>query len=394
MLADRNPVRRQIERSKPEVAERTWRLKRHRMLATLSQHRMAMACTDIVSSRAISYQAGANKLWLDRPVLYGELYAHIGRETVRGAGRHEPDGELLATSVSMFTSNSKMVCNTWSLPAGPTAFGGTCVPSDMLYVHKRVATLRREAEINEPAARDRWRRFVERYGRRLPDQTEWICNYCYAIGGHYTMEQAQLGQAVRLEWTRRAMRAGTFIETVVETLRELRDRQTFTRSGAVRRVDALTTERRHPDYVRLHDSGDFFSTAYLRAWAEIARQLPEIRFWAGTRAWADPGLGDAMGKIELPKNLVIRPSELFVGEAFSPKDWPGLGANTGVKLPRWPRMNENTWLCPATHTDVSSCQNQPANYPGAAKADGRSPWSGGCRFCWNAPRYHVEYGEH
>lgn len=35
--------------------------------------------------------------------------------------------------------------------------------------------------------------------------------------------------------------------------------------------------------VRIHDSGDFFSVEYLQAWVEIARQTPDVLFYAYTK---------------------------------------------------------------------------------------------------------------
>jgi len=38
-------------------------------------------------------------------------------------------------------------------------------------------------------------------------------------------------------------------------------------------------------HIKLHVSGDFFSTAYIAAWTVIARRLPDVVFWIYTRAW-------------------------------------------------------------------------------------------------------------
>lgn len=44
--------------------------------------------------------------------------------------------------------------------------------------------------------------------------------------------------------------------------------------------------RKHTDklYFRLSTSGDFFSLAYARAWADVMRLHPEVTFWAYTRS--------------------------------------------------------------------------------------------------------------
>lgn len=41
--------------------------------------------------------------------------------------------------------------------------------------------------------------------------------------------------------------------------------------------------RKRPKVVRVHDAGDFFSAAYLKAWLTIARRLPQITFYAYTK---------------------------------------------------------------------------------------------------------------
>jgi hypothetical protein len=40
----------------------------------------------------------------------------------------------------------------------------------------------------------------------------------------------------------------------------------------------------HVVAVRVHESGDFYNQTYLNMWAEIARQLPQIRFFAFTKS--------------------------------------------------------------------------------------------------------------
>ncbi len=38
-------------------------------------------------------------------------------------------------------------------------------------------------------------------------------------------------------------------------------------------------------HIKLHVSGDFFSTVYINSWTVIARRLPDVVFWIYTRAW-------------------------------------------------------------------------------------------------------------
>ena len=49
-------------------------------------------------------------------------------------------------------------------------------------------------------------------------------------------------------------------------------------------VDAMNAEiaKKKPDYVRVHDSGDYYSPAYLKKWIQIAINNPSVRFFSYT----------------------------------------------------------------------------------------------------------------
>ena len=40
--------------------------------------------------------------------------------------------------------------------------------------------------------------------------------------------------------------------------------------------------KKKPDYVRVHDSGDYYSKAYLQKWLDIAMHNPQVRFYSYT----------------------------------------------------------------------------------------------------------------
>ena len=53
--------------------------------------------------------------------------------------------------------------------------------------------------------------------------------------------------------------------------------------------------------VRIHASGDFYSAAYTRTWAEVARACPGTAFFAYTRSWRRPEvLAELIGLAGLP----------------------------------------------------------------------------------------------
>ena len=66
-------------------------------------------------------------------------------------------------------------------------------------------------------------------------------------------------------------------------------------------VEAMNAEirKKKPDYVRVHDSGDYYSRAYLKKWIEIAIHNPNVRFYSYTN------MIDMMLKTSLPSNYDI-----------------------------------------------------------------------------------------
>ena len=42
--------------------------------------------------------------------------------------------------------------------------------------------------------------------------------------------------------------------------------------------------KKKPDYVRVHDSGDYYSPAYLRKWLDVAIHNPHVRFYSYTNS--------------------------------------------------------------------------------------------------------------
>jgi len=66
-------------------------------------------------------------------------------------------------------------------------------------------------------------------------------------------------------------------------------------------IDAMNAEikKKRPDYVRVHDSGDYYSRSYLAKWVTIAKANPDIKFYSYTN------MVDMMHKAELPNNYDI-----------------------------------------------------------------------------------------
>jgi hypothetical protein len=72
-------------------------------------------------------------------------------------------------------------------------------------------------------------------------------------------------------------------------------------SKTVEFIDAMNAEikKKRPDYVRVHDSGDYYSRSYLAKWITIANQNPYVRFYSYTN------MIDMILKTNLPDNYDI-----------------------------------------------------------------------------------------
>ena len=57
--------------------------------------------------------------------------------------------------------------------------------------------------------------------------------------------------------------------------------------------------KKKPDYVRVHDSGDYYSKAYLQKWLDIAMHNPSVRFYSYTNMVA------MFQKTDLPENYDV-----------------------------------------------------------------------------------------
>ena len=57
--------------------------------------------------------------------------------------------------------------------------------------------------------------------------------------------------------------------------------------------------KKRPDYVRVHDSGDYYSKAYLQKWIDLANLFPEIKFYSYTNSVA------MLKEANLPNNFDV-----------------------------------------------------------------------------------------
>lgn len=183
------------------------------------------------------------------------------------------------TNVSLLTAASKMPGAAWSLPAVKSC------PGAKFGVGMICGTVKTDPKTHT----------------------------CYATKGLHKMPHVRNAFAVRYAWVLACMATDAGFDSFVETL-----------------VSAILADGRQ--YFRIHESGDFFNARYVRAWIAIAQRLPQVQFWAPTRAYHG-GLArtilPALAELNALPNVTVRPSALAISEDAPVV--PGLSAGTGVK---------------------------------------------------------------
>lgn len=126
-------------------------------------------------------------------------------------------------------------------------------------------------------------------GFNVCPEADACAKVCYARNGTYLFPQARAAHARNLELVRH--NTGWWM---VAMLHELGARRLRPRGSP--RLALLSREHLSAEVaglldcgaqaVRIHDSGDFFDADYLRAWLTIARQTPDVLFYAYTKAVA------------------------------------------------------------------------------------------------------------
>lgn len=146
-------------------------------------------------------------------------------------------------------------------------------------------------------------------------------------------------------------------------------------------ITELIRKKEKSGFFRWHDSGDLQSVEHLVAIAEIALQLPDIKFWLPSREYRIVSQYIESGKY-IPENLTIRLSAHLVDSkgpqklcdrlnALLPKYWNQEGNTIGSKL--------------VTSTVGSESGNCKAPLQGGKCLD--------CRDCWLS-KGNIQYKQH
>lgn len=108
-------------------------------------------------------------------------------------------------------------------------------------------------------------------------------------------------------------------------------------------IDAMNAEikKKRPDYVRVHDSGDYYSRSYLAKWITIAKANPDVRFYSYTN------MVDMMHKADLPGNY-----DIIFSDSGKQKDLIDKSVDRHTKIFSSKEDLSNSGYVDATETDL------------------------------------------
>lgn len=274
---------------------------------------------------------------------------------------------VASTRSPVFTFTSKMSAPSFSIPAGPLQYGGTCPAANIPKAQwgKIGGQVLAEGGFSDQAALAAGRRLESSKAQKGDELLgSYICDSCYAGKSRFAMyDTIPFHQMIRKFWSDKALARGSFADEMTAAIIAL--------TGNNRLFGRVQKDASRAHF-RIHDSGDFYSIPYFLAWVEVCRRLPEILFWAPTRQWAvnqewRVTMANAVAGV---KNLALRPSALVYGSQAPLV--PGLAAGSTAS----PSEVTDHWECPAYLSDLASCA------------------SAGCRTCWDSPQKPVNYHAH
>lgn len=194
-------------------------------------------------------------------------------------------------------------------------------------------------------------------GSKLVNVKGTVCNGCYAMEGRYTFGIVKDANTARFEQ--------------LENLKVWQDNFVVQLKA---RYNSLRDKVNKP-YFRWHTSGDVQSLEHLVAINDIAKALPEIKFWLPTKEF---GMVREFKAIygDFADNLCVRPSMFKVNQV--PSKALGLPTSTCIESPD-NFTDEHKGICPASFKQ----------FHGQSKVN-----CGDCRKCWDKNVDNVAYIYH
>ena len=71
------------------------------------------------------------------------------------------------------------------------------------------------------------------------------------------------------------------------------------------KINEELLRRRSIKAVRIHPSGDFYSSEYTKKWIAIVKANPQVKFWAYTRSWRTPRIIPALKELAAFSNIEL-----------------------------------------------------------------------------------------
>jgi hypothetical protein len=302
---------------------------------------------------------------------------------------------------TLFSTNSKMACPTFDLPAGSGPMGGTCPGA---IAGQSVVP----PETRLKAAQD----VIDATGHYKLETA--VCEYCYATGSKYGETSTQMKELIAFAFVRRMVMQNP--ELLVQILYE----------GVLGAEGFFAPGDPTQDFgflpVRVHSSGDFFDQRYAQVWIEVAWKLLEneraggraVKLWAPTRTQVNPGWAKFWAAAQVPHNFIIRPSGYHVDDTaprpiMNHHDFDASGRRVAIGpgsegtsvihkdiAPQYAGERYD-FQCQTYGLDKGNRTCAISHPPSAAspKADGVAPSeSCGCRACWLFPKLRVNYAFH
>lgn len=194
-------------------------------------------------------------------------------------------------------------------------------------------------------------------GSKLAAIEGTVCHGCYALNGRYTFGNVKNANTARFnQLDNIQVWQESFINQLRAKYKSLRDKI-------------------GKGYFRWHTSGDVQSLEHLVAINEIAKALPEIKFWLPTKEFGIVREFKAMYG-EFAGNLCVRPSMFKVNQ--KPSKALGLPTSTCISSPNEFNADHGR-ICPASLQQFN----------GQAKVN-----CGDCRSCWDKNVENVSYIYH
>ena len=184
-------------------------------------------------------------------------------------------------------------------------------------------------------------------GSKLRKIANSVCSICYALKGRYVFPNVLEAMEKRFQSLMKAI-------VRVQQKDEWIEAMVF-----------LISKKEKSGFFRWHDSGDLQGVWHLEIIAEVARRLPQIKFWLPTREYSFVSEWIQAGN-KVPENLTIRLSALML-DGEPPK---AIAERLNLTVSG---ASDTDWNCPAS-LQSGKC--------------------GDCRNCWDRNVQQVNYKKH